>query len=180
MTAQVLINRVTKHTPSLLVGVLMFLFVTSLVALGSNIEVISSILFNSQVAASTKVTFFFSLYGSLFSNQTLFSGAVVLITAFLSGLNAALVTYYIAIVKTGRVSKRATMTSISGLVAGFFGIGCAACGSILLTALLSGFGSAVLLLLPFKGAEIGILGILLLVYAVRTLITEIEKGKVCT
>lgn len=178
MTIKVL-KRVSKHAPSLLVGVLVFLLVTSLVALGSNIEVISSILFNSQVASSTKATFFFSLYGSLFSNQTLFSGTVVLATALLSGLNAALVTYYIATAKTGLVSKRATFTSIGGLVAGLFGIGCAACGSILLTAFLAGFGSTALLLLPFNGAEIGILGIVLLLFAVKTLINEIEKGKVC-
>jgi hypothetical protein len=175
-----ILGTVVRHTPSLLVGVFVFLVIISFIVFVPNLEVLISILSNTDVTLSTKVSFFFSMYGSLVSNQTLLSGFVVMATAFLSGINAAFITYYLKTVRGARISKLASLTSIGGLVAGLFGLGCAACGSILLTAILASVGSAALLLLPFKGAEFGFVGIALLLYAIMKLSTEIKKGATCT
>ncbi len=169
-----------KYTPALLVGVGVCLCVISLVALFPNRELIGLVWFDGSVAVSTKAGLLLSLYGSLFSNHTWFSSAVAIATALLAGINATLMAYYIKTVSVAKISKRASLASIGGMVAGLFGIGCAACGSILLTAILAGIGSTALLLLPFDGAEIGVLGIALLLYAVKKLVTEIKKGPVCS
>ena len=66
------------------------------------------------------------------------------------------------------------------MIAGLLGVGCAACGSVILTAVLAGAGSTLLLLLPFGGAELGFLGIVLLLYAIVKMHKEIAKGSVCT
>ena len=67
-----------------------------------------------------------------------------------------------------------------GTVAAFFGVGCAACGSMLLTALLSLFGaSAILAYLPLHGLEFTLLALLLLLYTLYTLAKLIGQPKVC-
>jgi hypothetical protein len=170
---------ILKHTPSLIVGVFATGFVLTVVAIVSNLSLLSQIVFDSHVLVSTKIQFFLSLYGSLLTNQTVVSGTVVILIALLFGVQAALIMYYISIMKQIRLTRRIGVSSLGGLIAGFLGIGCAACGSVILTAVLSGTGSALLLLLPLQGLEIGFLGIGLLLYAIKKLLEEIEKGRVC-
>lgn len=173
-------KNVIKYTPASLVGGGVFLGMISFIALFPNREVIEIVVADSAITTITKISLVLSLYGSLFSNQTWLSGLVALSTALLVGILAALIIYYIKISRGGRVSKRTSAASVGGVVAGFLGIGCAACGSILVTSLLTGVGATVLQLLPYKGVEIGILGIVLLLYAVKRLLGEIKKGAVCS
>ena len=59
-------------------------------------------------------------------------------------------------------------------------MGCAACGSVILTAFLGTIGAGgLLLLLPFHGAEFGIIGLLLLCASIRYLIKKIAEPLVC-
>jgi hypothetical protein len=170
---------ILKHTPSLIVGVFVSSVVLTVVAMVSNVSLLSQIVFDPTVSLSTKVQFFVSLYGSLISNQTIMSGIVVALIALLVGIQAMLITYYVSMMRQARLTRRVGASSLGGIIAGFLGIGCAACGSVILTAVLSGTGGALLLLLPFQGLELGFLGIGLLVYAIKKLLEEIEKGRVC-
>jgi hypothetical protein len=94
-----------------------------------------------------------SLYGSLGTNFSFLSAAYTILIALLFGLQVTLLTYYIRSVR----SRVTTLTNvgasgIGGLVSGFFGIGCAACGTFLLSSILALFGAGgALAWLPFGG-----------------------------
>lgn len=76
--------------------------------------------------------------------------------AALFGLNAALVFHYMR----GQVrAHHAAGTSLAGIVIGLLGVGCAACGSVVIASL---FGVASVAALPFNGQELAWLGLLVL------------------
>lgn len=67
-----------------------------------------------------------------------------------------------------------------GLIFAFLGIGCAACGTALLSVVLSFFGfSTMLSVLPYKGEEIGYIGILILCIATYVLAQKVTAPNVC-
>jgi hypothetical protein len=136
--------------------------------------------FTSSVSASAKTTFLFSLYGTLFTNFSLFSALNLLLIATLFGINITLLVYYIRRQQLASRNLTAHATSLGGLVSGLLGIGCAACGSVILTALLGMFGaSGFLLLLPLHGAEFGLIGVIFLVISIRYLVRRIDDPLVC-
>ncbi len=73
-----------------------------------------------------------------------------------------------------------TATGSLGIIAGTVGIGCAACGSILLTTI---FGTSavagVLATLPLHGGEFAIIGVLLLIVTMYILAKQISKPLIC-
>ncbi len=174
-----ILRKVTKDTRALGVGVSVFLFVLTVVVVLPNAKLLALVWFDDAVTLATKGGLLISLYGSLLSNQTWVSGSIALITAFLAGLNAALLTLYIRTTGKGVKVTHISAASVGGIVAGLFGIGCAGCGSIILTSVLATAGATAILSLPFDGVEIGIVGIVLLVYATKKLVAEIKKGNVC-
>lgn len=122
-----------------------------------------------------------NLYGSLGTSFSFFSATYTVLISLLFGLQVVLLTYYIISVR----SKVANLTSVGasgvgGLVSGFFGIGCAACGTFLLSSILVLFGAGgVLAWLPFGGEEFGLLGVGLLVYANYLIVKKINAPLVC-
>ncbi|HQU09423.1 MAG TPA: hypothetical protein PLV25_05630, partial [Opitutales bacterium] len=67
-----------------------------------------------------------------------------------------------------------------GIASGVLGMGCAACGSFLLTSLLSLFGASWLLsYLPLAGGEFGILGVILLAVSLYMTAKKIQNPAVC-
>jgi len=69
---------------------------------------------------------------------------------------------------------------IAGLLSALLGIGCASCGPLLIAGLLPFLGlGSFLPLLPFKGHEFEILGILILIFSVTLLSKEAVKPAVC-
>jgi len=70
--------------------------------------------------------------------------------------------------------------SLAGVATSLLGVGCASCGSVVLTSLV-GFGSAttVLGILPFRGREFGFLGIIILLIAISFTLKKINQPYVC-
>lgn len=107
-------------------------------------------------------------------------GSLILATlgSFLGGINISLAYTYIknrgeAIVKSGLYSG-------VGLLFAFFGIGCAACGTALLSVLLGFLGfSTMLQVLPYQGQEIGYAGIIFLCIATYSLSKKVTAPNVC-
>jgi hypothetical protein len=98
----------------------------------------------------------------------------------LFGVNIALFTYYIRRRQSLQSSTGVQVAGIAGLVSSLFGIGCAACGSVIVTGLLGLFGaSSLLLLLPFHGAEFGLLGLGLFVISIHYLSLRVDDPLVC-
>lgn len=128
-----------------------------------------------------KLQFIWSFYGSIQTNHTFYSAAISLLIAVFSGINIALLAYYTRRVKTATKGfKRLHAGSYVGLVIGFLGVGCAACGSVILTAILATTSAGGLLLaLPFKGAELGIFALGILLWSNYFLAKKISNPLVC-
>lgn len=122
-----------------------------------------------------------SLYGGLATNYTWWGAGVLVTIALLAGVQVMLLAYYLSTQRTLRGTGRfASGLSLSGLVAGLAGVGCAACGSVLATVVVSWLGLAGLLsILPFQGQEFGLLGIVILFFVNKLLLRRIADPAVC-
>lgn len=128
-----------------------------------------------------KFQFIWSFYGSIQTNHTFYSATIAILIAALSGINIALLAYYTRRVKTAAKGfKRLHAGSYTGLIIGFLGVGCVACGSVILTAILATIGAGGLLLaLPFKGAELGMIALGILIWSNYFLAKKINDPLVC-
>ena len=144
-----------------------------------NWRLILTVIPSSIISLPDKVILFWNLYGSIQTNFTLVSASYTIAIAILFGINIVLFIHYIKI-RQGPLSGSTSALGVGGLISGFFGVGCAACGTFILTALLGLVGGAGLItLLPLGGEEFGILGVALLGYAMYSIIKKIKEPLVC-
>ncbi len=98
--------------------------------------------------------------------------------SLLGGINISLAYTYIRM--RGEIVVKSGLYSGVGLFFAFLGIGCAACGTALLSVVLSFFGfSTMLSLLPYQGEEIGYIGLIFLCIATYTLAQKVALPNVC-
>jgi len=96
----------------------------------------------------------------------------------LGGINISLAYTYMRL--RGQIILRSGLYSGIGVFMAFLGIGCAACGTALLSILLGFFGlSAMLNLLPYQGQEIGYIGLIFLSIASYSLAQKVSAPNVC-
>jgi len=82
--------------------------------------------------------------------------------------------------KLSKADRSLTFTGIGGFVSGMFGIGCAACGTILFAGLLNLLGITWLLAyLPLHGAEFGVVGVALLALTLYSFAKRINDPLLC-
>ena len=95
------------------------------------------------------------MYGAIGSNFTFVSAVVAIFISTLFGMNVALLVYFIKKMQGGLSSIKGNgVTNTGGLVAGILGIGCAACGTFVLTSVLTIIGAAgILSYLPFGASQ---------------------------
>lgn len=147
-----------------------------------NTAILSRVLQSQSIGWAAKFSFLGNMYQSLFTNFTIFSALSTVAIAVLLGINTALLTYYIRRRRkqAPSSSKRGHAAGLLGTVSGLFGIGCAACGSVIISGALTLLGGGWLLsMLPLHGAEFGLLGVLLLGYSVYQLCKKISDPLVC-
>lgn len=102
---------------------------------------------------------------------------VVLVTIF-GGLTVSLLYTYIKMRKD--ILFKSGLYSGFGLVLALFGMGCAACGTILLQLVLSFFGFGGLMsFFPYHGVEVGYVGLVLLIANALFLSNKLGKPLVC-
>ncbi len=118
------------------------------------------------------LSFDFFLY-----NSTLIAKSTLFILVILSGLNFALLTFYL---KRRIKLEKSLGTGLLGSILGILGFGCASCGPLILTSIF-GFSATVgfLSILPFKGLEFAFLGIILLIFSIYILIIKISNPLIC-
>jgi len=144
-----------------------------------NMQLVTSVLVSSDMAAPTKFSLIASLLGSIATNFTGISAATTVAISLLFGMNVAMVAYVIA-GKLKEVSNGALATGSLGALLGVLGLGCAACGSFLLLNFLAFFGAASLLaLLPLRGVEFNLLALVLLVLAIVLAAKKIAQPSIC-
>jgi hypothetical protein len=102
--------------------------------------------------------------------------------AILLGMNVSLLWYYAARARQlSKADRTLTYTGVGGFVSGLFGIGCAACGTILLTGILNLLGITWLLTyLPLHGAEFGVIGVGLLAFTSYAVAKRINDPLLCS
>jgi len=144
-----------------------------------NISLIVEIMGHPGISLLQKFDLPISLLGSIATNFTLLSASYTIAIALLFGVNLAMTIYFLRR-KVSEVRQSGVATGFIGLASGVLGMGCAACGSLLLTSGLSLIGaSSVLAFLPLAGGEFGILGVILLLVSIYLIARQIQNPAVC-
>lgn len=160
----------TVRSTLIALGVSAFVFVLAVWL--PNLQLLS-ILWLSSAPIADKITLPVGLLASITTNFTALSALYTVTIAVLSGINVALV---VELVRKRRIVTGGVVAGGAGIFAGALGVGCAACGSLILTALIgTTLGTGALALLPLGGGEFGILGVGLLGYATYLLARHINK-----
>lgn len=144
-----------------------------------NVRLLFSLITDSTVPVSVKIWFPIRLLESITTNFTALSASYTIVIAVLTGINIAFVIYILKRQKQ-QLSAAGLTTGTFGILSGATGLGCAACGSLVVSSLLATAGGASLLtLLPLRGGEFGILSVILLGVSTYFLAKRITKSPVC-
>lgn len=132
---------------------------------------------DSSVSLGDKIAVPVSILGSITTNFSPLSASYTIAIAVLVGINAAFITY---LLKNGGIVWGGSSAGAAGVFSGILGIGCAACGSLILTAILgTALGAGIIAVLPLRGGEFGILGVILLGGATYLLARQITRPPLC-
>lgn len=124
-----------------------------------------------------KIKFLGSMFGLIKTNFTIISGTLVVILSLLGGINMALLTFYFR----RRIKlQKSVGIGLLGIISGFLGIGCASCGSIVLSSLI-GFSAASSFvgIFPFGGLEFAVLGTIILIISICLTARKIQNPLLC-
>jgi hypothetical protein len=172
---QKVFRKATYITLSLSISVVVFAFAVWF----PNLSLIVKIMGHPGISFSQKLDLPISLLGSIATNFTLLSATYTIAIAILFGMNVAMLVFFLRR-RIADVRQTGIGTGFIGIASGVLGIGCAACGSFLLTSILSLFGvSGVLVYLPLAGGEFGILGVILLSVSIYLTAKKIQNPAVC-
>jgi len=120
-----------------------------------------------------------SLLGGISTNFSALSASYTIAIAILFGINISMVVYLVRKRRSG-LAGGGMAAGFGGIASGALGIGCAACGSFILTATLSSFGAAgALAILPLRGGEFGILSVVLLATSLVIISNKIAEPLTC-
>lgn len=144
-----------------------------------NWRLIFTVIASPSVSFTEAVGVIFGLFLSIGTNFTAMSASYTIAIAALFGIDIAFLAYYISIRK-GSLREKGGMLGIGGFVSGIFGIGCASCGTFILTSVFALVGAGgIITLLPLGGEEFGILGVVLIGYAIYWTAKKIEEPLAC-
>jgi len=139
--------------------------------------VLESFLSEGTIEERTKLPII--LLGSIVTNFTLFSAIYAVCIVVLLGISVSLMVFSFR-QRVPRSKSSGVTTSFFGTLSGLLSIGCAACGSVILTPLLATLGgTAFLTFLPLEGSEFGMIGVFLLLLSIYVTAKEIEQPVPC-
>lgn len=144
-----------------------------------NLGLLGEVFSGSDAPLAAKLGIALSLLGGIGTNFTLLAAGYTIAIAVLFGLSGAMVFY---LLKQKRVAAAGQNIAVGsgGVASGVLGIGCAACGSLILGAALpSAAAAGALALLPLDGAEFGILSVALLVVSLLLISKSIAEPAAC-
>lgn len=147
------------------------LFVTSL-----NLTLVSDLVIGGQLPLRGRIRILLELYPFIGTSFGALQGLVLIVVSALAGLDVALATYHF---REHGVGLQEGGSSVAGIVLGFLGAGCAACGSAILLGLLGLFGvSTSLLFLPLEGLEFALLALVVLTLSIHWLTRGMRGGAI--
>lgn len=144
-----------------------------------NLGLIGKVFAGSNAPLAAKLSVALSLLGGIGTNFSLLSAGYTIAIAVLFGITTAMIVY---LLKQRQVAAAGQNIAIGtgGVASGVLGIGCAACGSLILGAGLPFLGAAgALAMLPLNGAEFGILGVALLFVSLLLISKKIAEPIAC-
>lgn len=158
---------------ALILATLVFVFSVWL----PNWGLIRDIVFSSNTVLTDKIAFLWNSLGAITTNFNLPSATLLVVISVLFGLNISLTICYF---KKRITFQKAGGMSIAGMLAGLIGIGCASCGSVILSTFLGvGAAAAFTGFLPFGGQEFSVLAIIILVGSLYVTGKKIADPLVC-
>ena len=158
-------------------GTITFVVIFSIISLVTHIpEIKGAIAFDN--ALSARGSFIIQTVIALLLHSGMGTFFVTVLYSFVLSVNVVLLYEYYH--RFGIVLKKTSPAGMFGAAFGILGIGCAACGTLALTAALSMIGlSWIVLLLPFKGLEVYAIGIVILLISAHRLYRAINKPMTC-
>lgn len=142
-----------------------------------NLSFITTTLTASRFSLPEKAGILWASLAALSTNFTPLSRTVTITLALLLGVDIALVVFYL---RTRVRLDRAAGMGIGGVIAGLLGVGCASCGTVILSSVLgAGAAAGFLNLLPLQGQEFGFLGIALMLGGIAITARKIEQPLTC-
>jgi len=142
-----------------------------------NISLIWETVWSPSYEFGQKVAILWSSLGAIMTNFTALSRTFTILLAALTGMNIALFVYYL---KSRLRLEREAGTSLLGMFFGLVGVGCASCGSVILSSIFGlGATASFIGLFPLDGAEFGLLGIIILLWANLSLVKKIQQPATC-
>ena len=144
-----------------------------------NLGLIAQVFSDSNAPLAATLGIALSLLGGIGTNFSLLSAGYTTAIAVLFGLTAAMIVY---LVKQRRIAAAGQSIAIGSgaVVSGVLGVGCAACGSLILGVVLPSLGAAgALVALPLNGEEFGILSVALLLVSLLLISKNIAEPIAC-
>jgi hypothetical protein len=145
-----------------------------------NFGLIAEVFSAPDAPLTAKLGIALSLLGGIGTNFSPLSAGYTIAIAVLFGMTAAMIAYLLKQRRAGPAGQ--TIAIGSGAVAsGVLGIGCAACGSLILGAVIPSVGAAGALVaaLPLQGEEFGILSVVLLFVSLLLVSKNIAQTGAC-
>ena len=176
------LQTVYVHKRYLVLSAALWLLTVTGLLLWTNTVLVQSVLLGQNVNGLFKLNFIWSLLIGSPVSLGWSSFILLMITTLLVSVVVSMGVYvYQQRSHFVHRGKALTVTTSGGILAAVFGVGCAACGSLLLGGLLAALGgSGFLLLLPLHGGEFGIVAIMLLIFAIYSLAKIITSPAVCS
>ena len=144
-----------------------------------NLKLLFSILADPRVPFLDKLKLPADLLGSIGTNFSILAASYTIIIALLFGVNVSLTIYNLKLKKLRFLGAEGAVGGL-GVASGILGIGCAACGSLIFLSVLgTATGAGFIAMLPLKGGEFGIIGIILLGVATYLLARQMGKPPLC-
>lgn len=172
-----IVFRIIQRPQYLFIMLIVSLSLIAVATLLPNIQLIRQVMMGNVMNTQEKITLLGSLLGSLETNFTTVSRSLLIISSVLTGMQVALVTYFIR--QRTKVQQTVGMSFV-GTVFNLLGIGCASCGSVIISSFL-GISTMALIVggLPFKGQEFSVIGILVLLFAMKQTVNKINSPEAC-
>lgn len=140
-------------------------------------DLIKLVLTSEQFDFSLRIKMLVSSLSLIKTNFTFTSRILVITLSLLGGLNLSMLVFYF---KKRVVLQSAAGVSLLGILSGFLGISCAACGSVILFSILGVTATAGFIgVLPFNGMEFGLLGALLPLLSIYLIAKKIQDPLLC-
>lgn len=177
MTARGALLEVARSPVAVTVGavaaVAVFLFQVWL----PNLGLIWSVVTSEVMSPSDKVGFLWDSLGAIRTNFSVLGAWLAGTVSLLFGLNAAVVLHDVR----RRVSLGATAgAGAAGLVAAVLGVGCSACGAVVLSFLIGTTATASFVgLLPLRGQELNLLSVAVLAATFVVAVRKLTRPVVC-